>query len=283
MQQTLEDIEFRLLLEAINQQYGFDFRGYAEASLKRRVKAVLAKTGVPTISQLLTNILHSPEVFASLLPDLTVSTSEMFRDPEFYAAIRDQIIPVLKTFSAFKIWHAGCSTGEEIYSLAILLEEAGLYENAVIYATDINPEALRAAKEGIFPVEMVKNFTANYHAAGGCESFSSYYSTAYGGARFNPRLRRNVVFAVHNLVTDDVFSEVHVILCRNVLIYFDRELQNRVLQLFTRSLRYKGYLCLGSKETVRFLPGAHDYEEIKEGQRIFRKIVRDSSGKELQL
>jgi chemotaxis protein methyltransferase CheR len=199
----------------------------------------------------------------------------MFRDAAFYGALREHVLPVLRTYSAFKIWHAGCSTGEEVYSLAIMLTEAGLYERAVIYATDVNPLAIKQAQEGIYPLDDVKRHTAGYQRAGGCESFATYYSAAYGGARFDPELRRNVVFAGHNLTTDDVFSEVHVILCRNVFIYFKKDLQARVLKLFTRSLRYKGFLCLGDKETVKLLPGGNSYEEIPASSRIFRKIARD--------
>src|SRR6185312_11901038 len=251
-----EAIEVDLLVEAMLRRYGYDFRGYAKASLSRRLHGAMRKRNLPSLSRLQEELLHRPEVFANLLPELTVTTSEMFRDPSFYRSFNEQIVPMLRTFPAFKIWHAGCSSGEEIYSVAILLKEAGLYDSAVIYATDLNQTALEAAKEGIYPLNRMQQYTANYQAAGGRESFAKYYTVAYGAARFDPGLRQNVVFASHNLATDDVFSEVHVILCRNVLIYFDRELQSRVLSLFTRSLRYKGYLCLGAKETVRFMRGA---------------------------
>lgn len=268
-----EDIEFKLLLEAIFLKYGYDFRGYAEASMRRRIQGVLRKTGITSISRLQETILYESEAFARILPDLTVSTSEMFRDPTFYISFKEHVLPVLRTFPAFKIWHAGCSSGQELYSMAILLKEAGLYEKATIFATDINQAALQAAKEGIYSLESVKQFTTNYQASGGNRAFSDYYVAAYGSARFDPDLRKNVVFAHHNLAIDDVFSEVHVILCRNVMIYFNRDLQDRVLDLFSRSLRFKGFLCLGSKETVRFLKGAGIYEEVASEDRIFRKLA----------
>lgn len=277
MSSTTEDIEFKLLVQAILERFGYDFHGYAEAALRRRFDAVLTKTGLKTFSILQNAIMNKEDFFAGILSDLTVTTSEMFRDPAFYKVFREQVVPVLRTYSAFRIWHAGCSRGEEIYSLAILLEEEGLYDRAVIYATDINPAALEAAKGGIYPATEVRRFTANYLEAGGRESFSSYYTASYGSARFDPRLRRNVLFMPHNLVTDDVFSEIHVVMCRNVLIYFERALQARVLNLFSRSLCYKGYLCLGSKETVRFIEGGVDYEEVGASSRIFRKIARGST------
>lgn len=280
MDPSVEDIEIKLLIQAINACYGYDFEGYNEASFKRLVGVILAKYSIPTISRLQDEILHKPEFFARILPDLTVTTSEMFRDPEFYREIREEIIPFLHTYSAFKVWHAGCSTGEEVYSLAILLKEAGLYDRAVIYATDINPAALRTAKEGIYPVTQIKRDTQNYIAAGGRESFSSYYVASYDAVRFDPVLRKNILFADHNLVVDDVFCEAHVILCRNVLIYFDRDLQARVLDLFSRSLAFKGYLCLGSNETVRFIRGGDEFLAVSDQQKIFRKVVR--SGTPLQ-
>ncbi len=277
MHASLEDIEIKLLIQAIHACYGYDFGGYNESSVRRLVSVILAKYGIPTISRLQEEILHKPEFFGRVLPDLTVTTSEMFRDPEFYREFRQEIIPFLSTYSAFKIWHAGCSTGEEVYSLAILLKEAGLYDRAVIYATDINPAALKAAKEGIYPVTQIKRDTQNYIAAGGRESFSSYYMASYDAVRFDPLLRKNILFAAHNLVMDDVFCEAHVILCRNVLIYFDRELQARVVDLFSRSLSFKGYLCLGSNETVRFIQGGDEFQAVSDQQKIFRKVVRSGS------
>lgn len=271
----VEDIEMKLLMEAIYLRYGYDFRGYAEASFKRRIRQLQLKFHIETIGGLTDRILHEPEFFTSIVPELTVGTSEMFRDPSFYQALRKHVLPVLKTYPAFKIWHAGCSSGEEVYSLAIMLREEGLTQKSVLYATDINHAAIRAAKEGIYPLESIPLFTANYQAAQGRSSFSDYYSVAYGAARFDPSLRQNIVFFEHNLVTDAVFSEIHLILCRNVLIYFKRELQSRVLKLFTESLVYKGILGLGSKETVNFLEGASAYEPVVEKERIYRKIQRE--------
>ncbi|WP_141731365.1 CheR family methyltransferase [Oligoflexus tunisiensis] len=280
MHGSVEDIEIKLLIQAIHACYGYDFGGYNEASFKRLVTVILSKYGIPTISRLQDEILQKPDFFARVLPDLTVTTSEMFRDPAFYREFREEIIPFLSTWSAFKIWHAGCSTGEEVYSLAILLKEAGLYDRAVIYATDINPTALKVAREGIYPVTQIKRDTQNYIAAGGRESFSSYYMASYDAVRFDPTLRKNILFATHNLVVDDVFCEAHVILCRNVLIYFDRDLQARVLDLFSRSLVFKGYLCLGSHETVRFVRGGQEFQAVSDQHKIFRKVVR--SGAPLQ-
>jgi chemotaxis protein methyltransferase CheR len=277
MRVSVEDIEIKLLIQAIDACYGYDFGGYHETSFKRLVNMILAKYGIPTISRLQDEILQKPDFFARVLPDLTVTTSEMFRDPGFYQAFREEVIPFLKTWSAFKIWHAGCSTGEEVYSLAILLKEAGLYDRAVIYATDINPSALKTARDGIYPVTQIQRDTKNYIAAGGRESFSSYYMASYDAVRFDPELRKNILFAAHNLVVDDVFCEAHVILCRNVLIYFDRDLQARVLGLFSRSLAYKAYLCLGSNETVQFIQGGQEYQTVSDQQKIFRKVIRSGA------
>jgi len=268
-----EDIELKLFLEGLYQRYGYDFRGYAEVSIRRRVKALMRQVMAPSISHLQGEVLGHPEMIETVLAALTVPTSELFRDPSFYRALREHVVPVLRTYPSLKIWHAGCSTGEEIYSLAILLAEEGLDERATIYATDINPAALATAQEGIYPIDRLQQATANYQAAGGKDAFSTYYTAAYGGVRLDPVLRRNVVFATHNLATDDIFAETQLILCRNVFIYFMRELQERALDLFTRSLCYKGFLCLGTKETVRFLRASSAFDELPDNQRIFRKVV----------
>lgn len=270
--QQAEDIEFKLLLDALAMRYGYDFRGYSEASLKRRLKLVLQKTNYASLSILQHELLRSPQLFANVLPNLTVTTSEMFRDPTFFKSLRQIVCPVLRTYPVFKVWHAGCSTGEEVYSLAILLKEEGLYNQATIYATDLNESALKTAKEGIYNTESVKGFTAGYHASGGKKAFSDYYTALYGSVRFDSSLRDNIVFSEHNLATDDVFAEVNLILCRNVLIYFKRELQNRALDLFARSLVYKGYLCLGSKETVKFMEGGEQFNLITPQETIFQKV-----------
>lgn len=266
-----EDIELKLLIEALAMRYGYDFRSYAEASLKRRVQTLLVKSQLPSILHLTHELLRDERRFFAFLSELTVTTSELFRDPAFFAAFRERVVPVLRTYPSFKIWHAGCGGGEEVYSLAILLAEEGLDGRGVIYATDINPAALARAKDGIFPAETVQKGTSNYQAAGGKLPFSKYYTAAYDAARFDPSLRQNVLFSEHNLVTDDVFAEMQVILCRNVLIYFNRDLQTRVLSLFTRSLSYKGFLCLGTKETVRFIDGHQPYDEVDATQRIYRR------------
>ena len=268
----VDEIEIKLLAEAIYLRYGYDFRDYAEASLMRRVKAILQKSGVGSISQLQHELLHKDGFFAATLPAFTITTSEMFRDPAFFRRLRDTVFPVLRTYPSLKIWHAGCSTGEEVFSLAISLKEEGLYERSTIYATDVNALALKAAKTGIYALTDLQAFTANYHAAGGTGIFSDYFTTGYGSARFAPELLANVVFSEHNLATDEVFSEMNLILCRNVLIYFKRPLQERVVDLFLRSLAFKGFLGLGSKETVQFLPSAPAFKVVAHGEPIFQKI-----------
>lgn len=267
-----EDIALTLFVEALRQRYGYDFRQYAEASLKRRLRTLATRLNVPSVAHLQSELLTNPGVLPMVLAALTVPTSELFRDPEVYRALREQVIPVLRTYPSFKIWHAGCSTGEEVYSMAILLREEGLEDRAVIYATDINPVALNAAQEGIFSQECLRTGTVNYLKAGGTREFSSYYTAAYGGVRIDPTLRKNVLFTSHNLATDEVFAEVQLVLCRNVLIYFTRDLQARSLGLFSRSLSNRGFLCLGTKETVKFVEEGKVFEELPEGRRIFRKM-----------
>jgi chemotaxis protein methyltransferase CheR len=275
--EPFNELSLRKLVEAVYEKYGYDFRNYSEASLRRRLTTLSIRLGVPGFDALRVVLMERPSIFASHLPDFTVPTSEMFRDPNFYRSVRKNVIPLLRTYPTFKIWHAGCSTGEEVYSFAILLKEEGLYERALIYATDINERALRAARAGIYPAAAMQGYTANYQNAGGTKSFASYYQAAYDGVRFDPVLRSRVVFADHNLAVDSVFSEVHMIICRNVLIYFNRALQNRVMEIFTQSLRYKGFLCLGSKETVRFLDTSHAYTDVDANQKIFQKARIDNS------
>lgn len=269
---SIEEIEIKLLFEGLALRYGYDFRGYAEASLLRRVRAFLLKRGLSHISQLQSELLHDRAAFDYFLTELTVLTSEMFRDPWVFATLREEVLPILKTYPVIRIWHAGCGGGEEIYSLAIMLQEEGLNDRSVIYATDINPRALERAKAGIFPQESVKLYTDNYQASGGKAAFSQYYVAAYGSVRFNADLRRNVVFSEHNLVTDDVFAEMNLILCRNVLVYFRRGLQERALEVFSRSLGRKGFLCLGTKENLVFLKGGDAFKEISSDKRIYRKL-----------
>jgi chemotaxis protein methyltransferase CheR len=268
----LERIEIRLLLEGIYRHYGFDFRSYAYASLRRRIWKRMHSDGVTTISALQDRVLHDPSMMEKLLLDLSINVTAMFRDPGFYVAFRREVVPVLRTYPFIRIWHAGCSTGEEAYSMAILLEEEGLYDRTRIYATDINEMVIRKAKEAIFPLDRMQEYTQNYLRAGGHRSFSEYYTAMYDGALFSPRLVRNIVFSQHNLVTDHSFAECNVILCRNVLIYFDRSLQRRVHSLFYASLPMYGYLGLGNKESLRFTGFEDHYEAIDQREKIYRKI-----------
>jgi chemotaxis protein methyltransferase CheR len=269
----LEQTEIELLLEGIYRQYGFDFRSYAYASIRRRLWKRIEEEGLTTVSELQNIVLHVPDMMEKLLLDLSINVTAMFRDPTFYRVFRQQVIPHLRTYPFIRIWHAGCATGEEVYSMAILLEEEGLYERSRIYATDINEVVLQKAKSGIFPLERMQEYTENYIAAGGKRSFSDYYVAKYDGALFSPSLTKNVVFSQHNLVTDRSFSEFNVILCRNVLIYFDKTLQARVLTLFYDSLATFGILALGSKESLRFSPYEECYEQINGPEKIYRKVM----------
>ena len=270
-QVQVEDIEIRLLLEAIYQLYGYDFRSYSPASMRRRIMHRLTMSGFSTVLEMTDRVLRDRQFFVTLLNDLTVNVTEMFRDPEFYKAFREEVVPVLKTFPFIKIWHAGCSTGEEIYSMAILLEEEGLYERAMLYATDIYKNVLAAAKKGIYPIHAFKQYTDNYRRAGGRQSLSDYATARYDSVIMEQRLKRNIVFADHDLATDQVFGEMHVILCRNVLIYFDRPLQQRVFKLFGESLDMGGFLCLGTKESLRFSGNEESFDVVNRSLRIFRK------------
>lgn len=270
---SLERIEIEVLLEAVFRHYGYDFRSYAYASLRRRLWKRMRAEGIPTISALQDRILHDPGEMERLVQDLSVNVTSMFRDPNFYRAFRERVVPLLRTYPFIRLWHAGCSTGEEVYSMAILLTEAGLYDRSRIYATDINELVLQQARTGIYPVDKMQEYTQNYLRAGGTESFSKYYTAAYGGALFAPALRQNVVFAQHNLVTDRSFSEFNVILCRNVMIYFDRALQNRVLQLFYDSLPIYGILALGNKESLRLSDLEDSYDTVDAAEKIYRKVL----------
>lgn len=268
----LEQIEIELLLEGIYRHYGFDFRSYAYASIRRRIWKRIEAEGLATITDLQNRVLHEPDMMEKLLLDLSINVTAMFRDPTFYRVFREQVVPTLRTYPFIRVWHAGCATGEEVYSMAILLEEEGLYERSRIYATDINEVVLQKAKTGIFPIDRMQEYTENYIAAGGTRSFSDYYIAKYGGALFSPSLTKNVVFSQHNLVTDRSFAEFNVILCRNVLIYFDKTLQARVLSLFYDSLVMFGVLVLGSKESLRFSPYEECYEQINGPEKIYRKV-----------
>jgi len=265
------DLELGLLLDAVYLKYQYDFRHYALASLRRRVRQAMARFGVETVSQLQDRILHEPPVFAAMLQYLTVQVSEMFRDPSYFRALREKVVPHLATYPFSKAWVAGCSTGEEAWSFAILLREAGLLERSLIYATDINPTALAIAEAGVYALDRVAGFSANYLAAGGTASLSDYYTAAYGNAMLDKSLRSQIVFSDHSLATDTVFSEVEMVSCRNVLIYFDRQLQARAIDLFHDALVPRGFLGIGSKETLRFSPRAGSFEEFASHERIYRK------------
>jgi chemotaxis protein methyltransferase CheR len=266
------DYELRLLLEAIYHRYQHDFRHYAIASLRRRVTQAMQRFGCRSVSQLQDRILHEPDVFAQTLEYLTVQVSELFRDPAYFRALRQEVVPFLKTFPSVKLWVAGCSAGEEVISIAILLHEENLLDRALVYATDINPKALGAAKAGMYPIDRIAQFSENYLAAGGTRSLSDYYHAAYGSAIFDRALRQRVLYADHSLATDSVFSEVHFVSCRNVLIYFDRSLQDRSLSLFHDALVHRGYLGLGAKESLHFSALASSFVEVPGRQRIYRKV-----------
>jgi len=265
-------IELAVLMEAVFLKYGYDFRNYSEAHLRRRIKNALSKLGVPNIAALQHEIIHDKACFELLLAELSINVTEMFRDPSFYRVLREAVVPVLKTYPFVKIWHAGCASGEEVYSMAILFKEEGLYDRCQIYATDFNARVLKKAKEAIFPIELIKEYTGNYIAAGGKQDFSDYYTAAYDSIILNKGIRERIVFSDHNLATDSVFGEMHMVICRNVMIYFDRELQDRVVKLFADSLCYRGILCLGSKESLKFNANGHLFEPINEEEKIYKKI-----------
>jgi chemotaxis protein methyltransferase CheR len=271
-QLELETIELQLLLEGVYRHYGYDFREYALASLRRRVWRRVAEERLDSITALTDRVLHDPACMARLLGDLSINVTAMFRDPHFYVAFAEHVVPQLHTYPFTRIWVAGCSTGEEVYSLAILLAEHDLYDRTRVYATDINQLVLEQAREGVYPLERMQEYTENYIRAGGKRAFSEYYVAAYDGALFDPALRENVVWAQHNLAQEGSFNEFHVILCRNVLIYFDKALQNRVHRLFYESLARFGTLCLGNRESVRFSAYEKNYEEIDADARMYRRI-----------
>ena len=265
------DIELQLLIDAIYLKYHFDFRGYSTASLKRRMRAALIRFEVGTLSQLQDRVLHDATVFPALLDFLTVPVSEMFRDPSYFRSLRQTVVPLLKTYPSLKVWVAGCSTGEEVYSLAILLREEGLLTRSIIYATDINPLSLQKAEAGVYDLERIASFTENHRRSGARSSLSDYYTAAYDRAVFDKSLKRNIVFTDHSLATDSVFAEVQLVSCRNVLIYFNRELQDRAIGLFRDALCRRGFLGIGSKESLRFSAHAEGFTELVRDDRIFQK------------
>ena len=270
---SVDEVEVDLLLEAIYRIRGFDFRDYARTSLRRRIQNRLRAERVDTITRLLDRIVHDAACMDRLVVGLSVNVSTMFRDPAFFRALREQVFPLLRTWPYIRIWQAGCSMGEEVYSLAIMLAEDGLIDRCRIYATDINETILHTAREGIYPLELMQRCTHNYMQAGGRCSFSEYYTAAYDNAIFTPALREQVVFAKHNLVTDAPFNEFNLILCRNVLIYFNRPLQDRVHRLLYDSLANFGVLGLGAKETLSFTPLEDRYEEVVAPHRLYRRVV----------
>lgn len=271
--QSVEEIELDLLLEGIFRQYGFDFRNYAPSSLRRRVFNFLRSEHLSSISALQDRVLHDRAWLDRFLYALSVNVSAMFRDPQFYMTFRQEVVPLLRTYPFIRIWLAGVSMGEEVYSLAILLQEEGIYDRCRIYATDINDAVLKKAKDGIYPIDLMQTYTSNYIKAGGKQSFSKYYTAAYDRAIFKASLRDNVVFAQHNLATDSSFNEFHVILCRNVMIYFNNELQSQVHHLLYESLVMFGILGLGAKETLRFSLHEGAYEEIDKIAKLFRRVA----------
>jgi chemotaxis protein methyltransferase CheR len=266
-------IELRLLMEAIYLKYSYDFRDYSGASQKRRVLHALHQMDCASISELQARVLHDADAFMQLLQYLTIPTSEMFRDPGYFLALREHVVPHLQTYPSLKIWIAGCSTGEEVYSMAVLLKEEGLLARSIIYATDINPQSLERARKGVFALERMRAYTASYQMAGGRGAFSDYYTAAYDSALFDRSLIENVSFADHSLATDSVFSETHLVCCRNVLIYFNRKLQDRALGLFRESLCHRGFLGLGSKESIDFSSYAGAFEPLARAERIYRKVA----------
>jgi chemotaxis protein methyltransferase CheR len=270
-EEDVEGIETRLLLEAINAQYGYDLRDYAPTSMRRRVLAALAASGLPHLGELQHQVLTDPAFFASVLDGLTVRVSELFRDPPFHLTFRTQVVPLLRTYPLLKIWHAGCASGEEVYTTAILLQESGLYDRTQIYATDLSHEALEQARHGIYSAEHLPRFAANYQQAGGTATISAYYTEAYDRIAMRESLRRNVVFFQHNLVSDHVFGEMNVIVCRNVLIYFGPDLKKRVLHKFEQSLTPRGFLCLGTSEHLPSYAAPGSFSDFAGPQRIYRR------------
>lgn len=268
----LEDIEIGLLLEGLYRYHGFDFRDYARASLKRRILERMRAEKLETVSAFQNKVLHDDACLQRLILGLSVHATAMFRDPSFYLTFRKKVVPMLKTYPTVQIWLAGCSTGEEVYSLAILLQEERIYDKSRIYATDISQAVLRRARDGIFPMAVMRDYTNNYHKAGGTNEFSDYYAARYDSVIFNSSLRSNVVFSEHNLATDSSFNEFQVILCRNVMIYFNKDLQARVHNLLYESLGMFGVFGIGNKESLKFTPRAEFYEDLNSNDKLFRKV-----------
>lgn len=266
-----QNIELDLLLQAVNMKYGYDFRNYSKAHLKRRILQRLKLSGLNTISELQNKVLWDKEFYRIFLQDLSINVTEMFRDPDFYLSLRKKVISDLKTYAHIKVWHAGCSSGEEVYSLAIILKEEDLLQRTQIYATDINKSVLETARNGIYSNKEIELYSRNYLDSGGTGQLSDYYTSKYGSVLFDKSLSKNIVFADHNLVTDGVFAEVNLVFCRNVLIYFDKFLQNKVLKLFSDSLSKRGFLCLGTKESLKFTSLEDGFTVIDKKMKIYKK------------
>lgn len=269
----IENIEIDLLLDGIYKRYGYDYRNYAKASIKRRIKDFMTQKGILRISEILPKVLHNETFFQSMISSISVSVTEMFRDPVVYKKIRNEIIPFLKTYPFIRIWHAGLATGEEVYSMAILLKEEGIYDRSQIYATDVDSLSIERSRSGIYPIENIKRYTANYQQSGAKSSFSEYYYSKYDSVIMNKSLRENIIFANHNLATDYIFAEIHFIICRNVLIYFDKTLQNKVLKLFYDSLIHNGVLCLGMAEEIEFSDYKNAFSIISKENKLYQKKI----------
>lgn len=269
----LESLELDLLLEAIVRRYGYDFRDYARASMERRTAQFVSTTGLANISSLTAAILHDEALFSRLVQYYSVGVTELFRDPQVYKTIRTQVIPLLRTWPHIKVWCAGCATGEEVYTIAILLKEEGLYDKSTLYATDFNDASLDVAKSGVYSIEKIQAATRNYQLSGGTHSFSDYYHAKYDSVVMDSSLKARITFANHNLVVDQVFGEMHLVLCRNVMIYFNRTLQERTLDLFVASLVHRGFLCLGTMEDIQFTAAAVNFEALDARSRIYRKTL----------
>ncbi|MCW3073146.1 MAG: CheR-type methyltransferase [Flaviaesturariibacter sp.] len=266
----VKDEEMELLVADLLEVYGYDFTNYARASLKRRLNRLYALDGFPSFAEFRYRIKSDPDYLKRFVEEITVNVTEMFRDPQFYKKLREEVLPVLATYPLIRIWHAGCSTGEEVYSMAIVLSEMGLLQKSLLYATDLNPDVLEVARTGIYSLNHMKLHSENYIASGGTKDFSSYYTAKYDRAKFKDSLKGKMIYATHNLVSDKSFNEFQLILCRNVLIYFDKDLQEKVLHLFDQSLEQLGFLALGSKETIRFSGIATKYKQL-EGEKVWRK------------
>jgi chemotaxis protein methyltransferase CheR len=266
-----ENKEFIELLDAIRSVYGYDFTDYSEASVKRRINNFMANRKIATIDTLTKIILKDEKLFEEFIQQISVTVTEMFRDPAFYKSLRNNVLKRLATYPYIKIWIAGCATGEEVYSIVILFQEAGLLNRVLIYATDINQKSLQVAKEGVYPLENMKQYTSNYQKAGGKKSFSEYYIAKYDSVLFDKSLKQNIVFAAHNLAIDKSFNEFQLIICRNVLIYFNQKLQNNVINLFYESLCPFGFLGLGNKESLLFSDKKKQFEDVDRSEKIFMK------------